>query len=644
MRRLTFMAALGAALALAGCTLKTPEGATCDRIGGVDQCPEGQRCGADGRCSVAAMACGPSICTASSCSGQPGDETLSRCDQSGVCASLTPVQCNAQQTCDPGAGQCDCVPSAECTVPMPGKVCSAGVGETLITCSLEGPCPYKSAEVGCALGEDCVDTFPNARCECPEVGDAEGAGCDQADFNLEKCTGQVLLTCARRVANSQCFTWQLVYDCSIAGLLCNPGAQGACVCPAHLPGSKTLRADPGATIHPGTEPNGMDPLACRFRTLGEAIANATDGDTVKAMATAVDPFREPGFTIKSRVAVVGDQSIPAQPGNVVVELNGTGTQGVVVESEASLSGVTVRRSAGAAAATGIEIRGASPIGGASLADVVVDKDASTDAFATGVLVSGTGTVLLRGLTLLDMTGSGLEIARVAVTDTVAVTALLAKRNAVGINLKLGDATLTNVIAEANLAQGVVATNASVGRVGLGLSDSSLRFNGEGGLSANRLTRFHLERTVVCGNSASLQDVPGIAVQRRLGGVTLGGTAPADQLIESNVFHDNSGDQVALIGPSGQAWNLSAAICGAMSNVFAGYATSQTAGVPDGTGLLATGVSVTVTRAGWPQAPAGDRDFLESTPGLVNADGGAFQYCTLQQVTPVTTCPPVPATP
>jgi len=276
--------------------------------------------------------------------------------------------------------------------------------------------------------------------------------------------------------------------------------------------------------------------------------------------------------------------------------------------------------------------------------VWVSNPVAGNALTTGVLVSGGGPVRLQGLTVLDVAGNGLEVSRGLATDTVTVTSLLAKRNVVGVNVKLGDATLTSATVEANAAQGIVVANGAVNRVGLGLADSSIRFNGAGGLSANRLTRLHLERVTVCGNSAPLQDVPGFAGQRRLGGVTLGGSAPADQLVESNVFHDNSGDQVAFIGSGSVPWNFAAAACGARSNVFAGYVSTQTAGVPDGTGILATGVNVTATRAGWPQAPAGDQDFLEASPGLVNADGGAFQYCTLQQVTPLTACDPVPATP
>jgi hypothetical protein len=99
-----------AALALAGCKLDY-EGARCNTPGSVAECPSGQACGNDGRCSERAAACGTALCVAGRvvCSGN----TVTTCTTSedAVCGSWHASPCAANTTCTaegPTAAYCRC--------------------------------------------------------------------------------------------------------------------------------------------------------------------------------------------------------------------------------------------------------------------------------------------------------------------------------------------------------------------------------------------------------------------------------------------------------------------------------------------------------------------------------------------------------
>ncbi|MBI5067827.1 MAG: hypothetical protein HZB56_06265 [Deltaproteobacteria bacterium] len=157
MRRL----ALAVLLALAGtaCSVKT-EGAACT-IEGESNCPAGQACGYDGKCSEEAAGCG-TICTQHSCSGQ----TLRRCEPtSAVCAALQQngTTCEASQACDATAGACVCRDNA-CTASSGLATCDAG--GNLVTCMTESStqCRLVDTSAPCGAGSTCLGSAGGAAC------------------------------------------------------------------------------------------------------------------------------------------------------------------------------------------------------------------------------------------------------------------------------------------------------------------------------------------------------------------------------------------------------------------------------------------------------------------------------------------------
>jgi len=141
MRRLL---ALSMALAaLAGCVAKE-EGRACADD---PDCPSGQKCGYDLRCSKAAAACPDAICHEDECpSGAQAQACLPRADH--VCAVLdATVLCGGSATCHKFGGIARCI-AAQITAPEPNAPVGASVPVTAtLTFGAGGPTPPGTVEL-----------------------------------------------------------------------------------------------------------------------------------------------------------------------------------------------------------------------------------------------------------------------------------------------------------------------------------------------------------------------------------------------------------------------------------------------------------------------------------------------------------------
>lgn len=110
------------ACALAACTIDV-DGAPCSVPGTTGDCPGGQACGNDGRCSARALACAGSRCTPGAsdhcldaAGAAPGDAQARRCvDADPVCGAWTAERCDDRGLlCGRGRGTalCECPPNA----------------------------------------------------------------------------------------------------------------------------------------------------------------------------------------------------------------------------------------------------------------------------------------------------------------------------------------------------------------------------------------------------------------------------------------------------------------------------------------------------------------------------------------------------
>lgn len=449
MRRVLFVAALFALLA--ACSLKSPEGAACDDVGGIGQCPEGQRCGHDRRCSVAATECGPSICAATTCNGKE----LSKCEASaaGVCASVAPSTCSEHQECDEatescecpvggcglyrtctpviGGTSCECKPTGDCT--EAGTMCSADKTAT-IRCQVDDECLHALAPEPCAdPGTACSGTLPGASCQCPARGAGEGDGCG-LDLGVASCAGETWLRCQPKAEGSLCNVWTKVEDCSLAGLQCSAAGVGACICPALPPSLRTIYVDSTAPRRVGLAVTGDQTPLCRFARVADAVGVgvATMGDTI--VATGVPPvtFAEPAFTVPAGVTLTTSDAVPV-PANFVIEPDETvgGLAVITLRPGAALKGVTVRNVAATGAGIATSCPDLTDTAEVSIDSVVVEglgTGASPTRFLHGLSHGGRCSLAIRNSRIEGASDSGIHILSQSSSMTLAMTGNTVQRN------------------------------------------------------------------------------------------------------------------------------------------------------------------------------------------------------------------------
>jgi len=441
MRRLGFPVLLAL---LAACTVTTT-GAPCTSD---LNCPSDQGCGSDGACSTAALSC-PGHTQSGQC--RPGTSCASgqivTCSAGpGVC-STGPVaaDCPAHQECaSSGAGaSCVCTPT-RCGPTTPSHCSPSGqvVACAQDTSTPEG-CWYEASTTSCGdPGTTCLEVGGAATCACPTSG-----ACIQLDATRCSETGDQLLRCLPVVPGSACLAWQPATNCAAGGLVCSGSV---CTCPANPGPTFVADAVGGSPGGAAPRPTGLlSPVACRYRTLTEALAAANArgaGSSVmaagwsSAVPDGVVPFSEPGgLSIGAGVTLGTDDATPTTahyavstaatltgplvsigPGGAMsgfeirnVESSGDGVRTACPASADSLP-VTLSTIRIVAASSGTPVaRLASGVGvsgycGATMTDVIVDGA------ATGILVNSVAPGVESAATSLRVTGS--TVAGVAVVE------------------------------------------------------------------------------------------------------------------------------------------------------------------------------------------------------------------------------------
>ncbi len=458
MRRLGFPVLLAL---FSACTVTTT-GAPC---GSDLNCPSDQGCGSDGTCSAAALAC-PGHSESGEC--VPGTSCdsgrLVTCSAGPGACSTGPVasDCPAHQQCAAagGSASCSCIPS-RCGPGTPSVCTPAG---ELASCAqdLSAPagCWYEASSAPCAdPGTVCVESGGAATCACP-TADA----CTELDATRCSPAGDQILRCLPVVAGSACLAWQPGTSCADGGLVCSASE---CVCPAN-PGP-TFVADPvgGSPGGVAPRPTGLlSPVACRFRTLTEALAAANArgaGSTATAAGwSAAVPggtvlFSEPGgLVVGAGVTLATDDPAPATGHYAIttsaaltvplVEIGPGGAMSGFEVRNAASSGDGVRTSCPASVDTlpvslsAIRITAAS--GGTPVARLAAGVSVSghCGASMSDVIVEGAGTGLLVGSAAPGIASSavaprvtGSTVAGVAVVEgTLTFTGGTIDANAAGV--------------------------------------------------------------------------------------------------------------------------------------------------------------------------------------------------------------------
>jgi hypothetical protein len=365
-RHALLLAALAAASA---CSVQT-EGAPCSTSA---SCPQGQGCGADGRCSARALGC--TLCTAGET--RCGDAGLESCQVAGdgVCASFGGAVAPAShQACVGSAPGHAAIVCAATPCVRAGTACAGAAAVT--TCAVDGAtqCLF-DVTAACPAGQVCRGDAAAPACGCPadSATGAAGQGCASETLNAAACdaaSGNVV-ACQQVGA---CKLWVVSKDCASTGLACGlHTATAACECPAN-PGTD-FYADPGGGSDGGAFPfpkGTANPAKCRFKKLGDALSAAIAVAPARAIAT--------GFA--GSQVVFGGESLPLGGANGIpagVEL--TTSDPVLDPTHYVLQAVQP----GSSNLIAVPLQP-----GATLSGFTIRNAATTTAYAAGVGVSCAG--------------------------------------------------------------------------------------------------------------------------------------------------------------------------------------------------------------------------------------------------------------
>ena len=388
------------------------------------------------------------------------------------------------------------VEGAACAVPGSTANCPAGQAcGTGLTCSARA--------AGCGAGGPCV---------------AGATACRSGSADVMECSG---------ATDPVCGTWVLKTACSPGVTQCGTPAAGgspACRCEQFI-------VDPagfgtGQTCRFGSISSAM--TAASSWSVGTVLLGGATGQTYGLTAADTAPI-----VIPAGLTVAGIDT-PFVPANRVIEVQGSGGEGIRVEAGGRLAGVTVVRGAAPAPGLAVRVTGGSPAGGNSLEAVNVDGSGPGGAFLTGLRVEGGGNVLINAVTVLDATASGLEIERTdgaqAVTFTDAVAdgrALAASGNVmlgVGVSVLKGDVTLIRPVVKRSGGTGLVASAAAANEISLTVQDAAIHDNFGTGIVAQSLARLHLTGSLVCKNKGgAARNISGTS--RLVGGMFAAGMVP-----------------------------------------------------------------------------------------------------------------------
>ncbi|HTN51108.1 MAG TPA: right-handed parallel beta-helix repeat-containing protein [Anaeromyxobacter sp.] len=513
-----------------------------------------------------------------------------------------------------------------CSVPLEGAACTAP-GEA-------ASCPSGQA---CGIDLRCSTGAAQCAAMCIPGDPGSAPRCSSDGKGIERCTS----------ADPVCGAWQVAAadDCDAQQLVCAGGAAPACQC---KPAGPVFVADAaGGATSASLAPSGAGaPVACRFRSLGAALAAAGAYATANGSATVSIQGGKGTFgktatgesfplTVPAGVTLTGSES-PLDPTQHVILVDDSGAATAVQLGDgARLAGVAIQDQD--ATGTGVAVSCAAQA--VSLDTVTVEAVAlapATGVLATGISIGGACEVDLTGVTVQGASGIGIDVNRSAPTALVATTGLVLDQNGTGLRLEEGNVTLGGATVKRSVGTGVDATTSTSGNPSLTIQGGAFHHNGDTAVALQGNALVAITGAQICQNGAVRTWGPGTA--RKVGGVVGIGFAPSTFAFTGNLVHDNAGDQVLIAASGASTWALDGVVSGVANctagamNVFSGYASGTY-------GLVANGAKVSATFDLWSggNLPASNQDYQTYNGGTVNAVGtSGNDYCLMP---PTLSCPP-----
>ena len=489
------------------------------------------------------------------------------------------------------------------------------------------------SDSNCPSGQACGNdrTCSERAAACAATRCTPGATRCGTQGAVERCTD----------ADKTCGTWT-AEPCA-AGLSCG-ALSGAHACECLPAEGGILVADPAAGSALPYATGRDSPAQCRFARLGDALAAATPGTTVRAagappggtVAFSKSAGETLPLTIPAGVTLTSDAATGG--GRYVVRMDDPAAPAAIrLQSSATLSAVDVENVA--VGETGVALvldcATSDPI---HLDSVALDGRGNGAQLGSGLVVDGQCGVVATGVDIAGMKSDGVAIR--AATGGVANTFTGGSVTACGrgVYLKTGALRLDGVRVQGNAGFGVEA-GALTGDSALELVGARVLGNGDSGVVLLNNRELVVSGTTVFGNAAVTvwggASTPS-GVSRLAGGIVLRGPPPQPGTggavtfqFERNRVYANKGDQVLVLGSSSE-WHLTGLGCGYATdgspkfNVFACYdASAQPSGVT-GRGLVVVDASADASSIAW-QNVTPTADFMNYGTGAT-IDVGNNLFC------------------
>ncbi|MFT3914468.1 MAG: right-handed parallel beta-helix repeat-containing protein [Anaeromyxobacteraceae bacterium] len=523
---------LPALSALAACSVEL-EGAACAVPGEGDQCPAGQKCGNDLRCSVRAA-----------------DPDCGFCSLGSVSCSAVG---NALETCVKVDEVCHQTRSDDCAAD--NKVCETGA------CRGK-PCSTPGSTASCPTNQACG--YDN-RCSV----EAAGSTCAFCDLGAKQCNGAKTKVQVCQANGTVCRAWADDTDCSANSLICAPkGPSVACECSAP---AGTVAVDQQNSGSGGVTPTGApQPAGCRLQTLEAAFAKS--GVTTLQIYPGTYVLSSPHSIPKGMV--VSGQGTPAQ---VIVQATSAGTDILQLASGSTMEHLRLEANADYTGAA-LKVDCAGDTAPVTLNDV---KVLGASKVVRGISMEGGCGLAATGLEVSGAKADGVYLNLAATSlpsATLDATSTIHDNGGNGVHVLAGKLVATGTNVSANTIHGIFAefTSAST-PFDIALDGVDLHENQGTGLFLKDVadatgTKVSVKNSKLRKNAGS-RDESLYSTGRRAGGALFWGNAPTSFVFTGNTVCSNGGatvDDAAVYSSSNPSWRMGtvdSAGCAATANTF-----------------------------------------------------------------------------
>ena len=500
----------------------------------------------------------PPVCTLNSnqCVASGPQKCLA--DNKGCPNWVAQTACGAHQACNAVTGGCDCVNDARCAG-TEGSFCPTAGGGTFSQCTKDANGCFTVTASGTACTSPQICSVPGVvatgtACGCPADGTTLGTGCSTHTVGDSAASpaDNAVLQCQTAGA---CKVWKILVNCADQSLTAGTvGGLPLCVCKAagSAPGdAHTLYVDPNppqALGMNGPTTGALQPPACRFRAIGDALgpAGAIGSPFTRVVAihesTATATFsNEPvPLAIPGGVTVTTADGPSFNTDHYVIALSGNQTlTRVTLGNGASLSGFKIDGTQTTGSQILITNTPASSIDLHYLNIVSPGGTGTIGIQITGAVAATAGNLVLSGadtaIDLVNSSGTAGSVAKLTATAITSTSNLFGVHIGTNSSLVLGASTI-----------GVASGTGIFDAGSASLTGVAITVTGTAGTRTGIALSGPASVLTTSGGSVTVVDSGGIGVDADVGTATLA-TTPVTVSVTPTVPGTSTGVNLGATG-------------------------------------------------------------------------------------------------